>query len=80
MHSGEPFSSLAPARLVPTESSADSQPILYMKATQEDLRDTEPVGIVISRGTRVEPAPIFQAFVWAAAPELTPVPKDTKAA
>jgi len=51
-----------------------------MKANIEDVRAEEPVGIVISRGTRAEPAPIFHAFVWAAAPELTPVPKDTKAA
>jgi hypothetical protein len=51
-----------------------------MKATPEDPRATEPVGIVISRGTRAEPEPIFHAFVWAAAPELAPAPRDTKAA
>lgn len=51
-----------------------------MKANREDVRTEEPVGIVISRGTRAEPAPIFHAFVWGAAPELTPVPQDTKAA
>jgi hypothetical protein len=53
---------------------------IYMKATNKDLSQNEPVGIVISRGSRAEPAPIFHAFVWGAAPELTPVPKDTKAA
>ena len=63
-----------------TDVSADTQPILYMKATPEDPRAMEPVGIVISRGTRAEPEPIFHAFVWAAAPELAPVPQDTKAA
>lgn len=51
-----------------------------MKATKEKQRPSEPVGIVISRGSRAEPAPIFCAFVWGAAPELAPVPKDTKAA
>jgi hypothetical protein len=51
-----------------------------MKANTEDLRAQEPVGIVISRGTRAEPAPIFHSFVWGAAPEQTPVPQDTKAA
>lgn len=51
-----------------------------MKAITEDLRSSEPVGIVISRGSKAEPAPIFHAFVWGAAPELTPVPRDTKAA
>lgn len=49
------------------------------KPISEELGD-EPVGIVISRGTRAEPAPLIQAFVWGAAPELTPVPQDTKAA
>jgi len=51
-----------------------------MKAPTEDSRVTEPVGIVISRGTRAEPAPIFHAFVWGTAPDKKPVPKDTKAA
>ena len=51
-----------------------------MKAIREDLRATEPVGIVISRGLQAEPAPVFHAFVWGNAPELTPVPRDTKAA
>jgi hypothetical protein len=51
-----------------------------MKAITEDPRASEPVGIVISRGSQAEPAPIFHAFVWGAAPELTPLPRDTKAA
>lgn len=51
-----------------------------MKAANENLRKAEPVGIVISRGTRAEPAPLIQAFVWGPAPELAPVPQDTKAA
>jgi hypothetical protein len=51
-----------------------------MKAKTEKQLSGEPVGIVISRGSRAEPAPIFCAFVWGAAPELTPVPQDTKAA
>src|SRR5215469_15610215 len=61
-------------------SVRDLAPVLYMKAITEDLRTTEPVGIVISRGSKDEPAPIFHAFVWGAAPELTPIPRDTKAA
>ncbi len=51
-----------------------------MKATTDNQRSGEPVGIVISRGSRAEPAPIFCAFVWGAAPDLTPIPQDTKAA
>ena len=51
-----------------------------MKPISEELGEKEPVGIVISRGVRAEPAPLIQAFVWGAAPDLTPVPQDTKAA
>ena len=29
----------------------------------------EPVGIVISRGSREEPPPAFSAYVWGPAPE-----------
>jgi len=68
-------------RLASFQTSSRLSPATYhMKATPEDPHATEPVGIVISRGTRAEPAPIFHAFVWAAAPELTPVPHDTRAA
>jgi hypothetical protein len=35
----------------------------------ETTEETEPVGIVISRGTRAEPTPAFFAFVWGLAPE-----------
>jgi hypothetical protein len=31
--------------------------------------ETEPVGIVISRGSRAEAAPKFLAYVWGPAPE-----------
>jgi hypothetical protein len=42
-----------------------------MPNTAETIEETEPVGIVISRGTRNEPTPAFFAFVWGAAPEDT---------
>ncbi len=29
----------------------------------------EPIGIVISRGSRAEPIPMFSAYVWGPAPE-----------
>lgn len=29
----------------------------------------EPIGIVISRGKRDEPAPAFRAYIWGPAPE-----------
>jgi hypothetical protein len=39
----------------------------------------EPVGIVISRGSREEPPPAFRVYVWGPAPEPEPS-SDSKAA
>lgn len=33
----------------------------------------EPVGIVISRGSREEPPPTFSVYVWGPAPEPEPI-------
>jgi hypothetical protein len=41
--------------------------------------DEEPVGIVISRGSRAEPAPRFIAYIWGPAPEPDDEP-ETRAA
>lgn len=38
------------------------------------------MGIIISRGARNDQRPVFTAFVWGPAPELTPTSKDNKAA
>lgn len=50
-----------------------------MKAARETRLTDEPIGIVISRGKRDEPAPAFSAYVWGPAPE-DGVSADTKAA
>ena len=39
------------------------------KMTKEEL-EQEPVGIVISRGSRAEQTPRLIAYVWGPAPEL----------
>jgi hypothetical protein len=31
--------------------------------------EQEPVGIIISRGSRAEPVPAFWAYIWGPAPE-----------
>ena len=41
--------------------------------------ETEPVGIVISRGSRAEAAPKFLAYVWGPAPEAA-IEEASKAA
>jgi len=42
-----------------------------MSDNRRDSAETEPVGIVISRGSRGEAPPKFSAYVWGPAPELT---------
>jgi hypothetical protein len=69
-----------PTHLRATDCRQQASPLPYMKARKDELHQAEPVGIVISRGARTAPEPIIHAFVWGPAPELTPVPKDTRAA
>ena len=38
-------------------------------ASGDNNMSAEPMGIVISRGDRAEPAPMFWAYVWGPAPE-----------
>lgn len=40
----------------------------------------EPVGIVISNGSREEVAPRFAAFVWGPAPDEQPLAPEVRAA
>ncbi len=42
-----------------------------MKDSISSVSEQEPIGIVISRGTRQEAVPMFFAYVWAPAPEDT---------
>jgi len=37
------------------------------KETEHD--SSEPIGIVISRGDRTEPTPVFSAYIWGPVPE-----------
>jgi len=49
-----------------------------MKAqkTEVPTPDQEPIGIVISRGPRQEERPMFRAYVWGPAPEVTDEPTE----
>ena len=40
-----------------------------MRKAAEFKEESEPVGIVISRGSREEPTPAFFAYIWGPAPE-----------
>jgi len=51
-----------------------------MKADTTINPDQEPIGIVISRGSRHEHVPVVLAYVWGPAPETTDEPIETVAA
>jgi len=58
-----------------------SQRILYMKATTTPVTaNDEPIGIVISRGSRAEHVPAFFAYVWGPAPETPDDVREVQAA
>lgn len=46
-----------------------------MKKVREITESEEPIGIIISRGSRKEIPPIFTAYIWGPAPD--PVPDAT---
>jgi hypothetical protein len=50
-----------------------------MAETKRKRAAEEPLGIVISRGSREEPPPTFSVYVWGPAPEPEPG-SDSKAA
>jgi hypothetical protein len=54
--------------------------IHIMKAKTKSRPDQEPVGIVISRGTRLEQSPMVVAYVWGPAPEISEDPLESKVA
>ena len=51
-----------------------------MQISGRNHSDQEPIGIVISRGTRAETTPVFRAYVWGPAPEIGTEPVKSKAA
>lgn len=40
-----------------------------MKKDRKDIVAQEPLGIVISRGDKTEPTPVFAAYIWGPVPE-----------
>jgi hypothetical protein len=49
-----------------------------MKKKSETVERTEPIGIIISNGERVEQPTVFSAYIWGPAPE--PLDPASKAA
>jgi hypothetical protein len=46
---------------------------------ETELNTSEPLGIIISRGDKTEPTPMFSAYIWGPVPE-TPADSANRAA
>jgi len=40
-----------------------------MKKDRKETASSEPIGIIISRGDKTEPTPIFSAYIWGPVPD-----------
>jgi hypothetical protein len=40
-----------------------------MKKDRKEVTPSEPLGIIISRGDKTEPTPVFSAYIWGPVPE-----------
>ena len=47
-------------------------------ASTRTVVTAEPIGIIISRGKRDEPTPLFWAYVWGPAPEAEDASAESK--
>lgn len=43
---------------------------------QAEINEQEPIGIIISRGSRAEEPPRFSAYVWGPVPGLESAPEE----
>jgi hypothetical protein len=50
-----------------------------MKKDRKETNSSEPIGIIISRGDRTEPTPVFSAYIWGPVPDAV-VETATRAA
>jgi len=67
---------LAAAGSVAPSRDTDSKAHTYMKRAPRQQTEQEPVGIVISRGSRHEDLPTVWAYVWGPAPDDGDVPAE----
>jgi hypothetical protein len=42
-----------------------------MKKDRKEIASSEPIGIVISRGDKTEPTPVFSAYIWGPVPDAS---------
>jgi hypothetical protein len=49
------------------------------KDHKEEIASSEPLGIIISRGDKTEPTPIFSAYIWGPVPDSVQDPVQDSA-
>ena len=53
-----------------SEPRCGTQPSeIRMKKDRKEAVSEEPLGIIISRGDKTEPTPVFSAYVWGPVPD-----------
>lgn len=67
-------------RFIPGQTSPPSRIATYMKGNTSNGPEQEPIGIVISRGSRQEDVPRVFAYVWGPAPEPSEEVRESKVA
>lgn len=53
----------------PEGTVAPTQLRVRMKKDRKETGSSEPIGIIISRGDRTEPTPVFSAYIWGPVPD-----------
>lgn len=53
----------------PEHRAASNQSESRMKKDRKETVASEPIGIVISRGDKTEPTPVFSAYIWGPVPD-----------
>lgn len=51
------------------ERRSTNQTESKMKKDRKEIVSSEPLGIIISRGDKTEPTPIFSAYIWGPVPD-----------
>ena len=57
------------AYMEPKERCSIHQMRVRMKKDRKETEPSEPIGIIISRGDRTEPTPVFSAYIWGPVPD-----------
>ena len=55
----------------PRQTSNTNQSESRMKKDRKEIVSSEPIGIIISRGDKTEPTPVFSAYIWGPVPDAS---------